>query len=295
MFLFSGSNPNAKTIVENSPFPDFIYAGSSTVDMLISHNTGKQIPSFMFNFINGVYINANSPNQMAIKSPLWFVAKIMSNENIHADNGYIFINSHYIGKPDPKYAKYLKYTDAIIYSKKYVASLKPQGNKTTIELVLDNPNETVIDMLSGLKSIGGIKVLHTNVENKEGGVVVATMLLDAPLDKLINSGFDIDYVPIKVSVNGWNQIDPYTYAKGYDKIYIEVLPVNKETMEKIILKNTHIQNTKEINSYNGWTVEEGYTSLGKVYICYKELDYGTVCVITNNLNNLNDVVISEPK
>jgi len=45
-------------------------------------------------------------------------------------------------------------------------------------------------------------------------------------------------------------------------------------------------------NYQGWYVEEYQNNSKKLYICTKELEYGTVCVVTNNLENLKDVEIS---
>jgi hypothetical protein len=297
LFLFSGGNSDANTIVENSPYPEFIYAGSSAVSLIVSHNSGKDIPSFLFNFIDGVYTNAEHPEQMAIKTPIWFVAKLMSNENMNAEDGYIFVNSHYVGKPDTIYAKYITYTDAIIYSNEYIMGMKLYDDYTDVEMIIPNSADDVDTlMLSGLKSIGGIKVIQSNIENREGNVVVVNMRLDAPLEQILNYGFNMDYVPIEVSVDGWDRKDQYTYTRGrYDKLYVQVLPVNEETMKKIIKKQMGMQNLKEMSSYNGWDVEEYTSTLGNGYICCKELEYGTVCVITNNLIYLNDVSISELK
>jgi len=295
LFLFSGGNSDAKSIVENSPYPEFIYAGNSVVSIIVSQNSGKNIPSFLFNMIDGIYTNAESPNQMAIKTPLWFVAKLMSNENMKAEDGYIFINSKYIGKPDPKYAKYLTYTDAIIYTKEYVMSMKPYNNYTDVEMVIINPNKENIELFNGLKSIGDIKVIKSSVENKDNNITIVNMKLNAPLSNIMNHGFDMNYTPIMVSVNGWNKKDQYTYTKEYHTLYVQVLPVNKETMVNMVKKQMGIQNTKKTNPYNGWDVEEYTSTFGKGYICCKELDYGTVCVITNNIANLDDVNISELK
>jgi hypothetical protein len=294
LFIFGGGH-SASSIVENSPYPEFIYAGDAVVSLVVNHNSensGKNIPSFLFNFIDGVYVDAENPNQMAIKTPLWFLAKLFSNDNIHAEDGYIFINSHYVGKPDLKYVNYLTYTDAIIYSKEYIMSMKSDDNFTDVELVMPNVNESTVEMIKGLKSIGGIKVLQSNVSVDNNGVLVANMKLDAPLITVISANFDMNYVPIEVSVSGWTQKDQYTYTKGYNKLYVQVLPVDKNTMLEIIKKQMGIQNSKEINPRNGWYVEEYTSNYGKGYICCKEFGYGTVCVITSDLSNLDDVSIS---
>ncbi|MBW9223857.1 hypothetical protein KKP90_04695 [Methanothermococcus sp. SCGC AD-155-E23] len=44
-------------------------------------------------------------------------------------------------------------------------------------------------------------------------------------------------------------------------------------------------------NYQGWYVEEYQNNSKKLYICTKELEHGTVCVVTNNLENLKDVEI----
>ena len=306
-FLFKGGNnaPDANTIVENSPYPEFIYAGSSAVAHIISRNSGKDIPSYLFIFIDGVYINAQSQEQVAIKTPLWLVAKLMDDKSLSAEDGYIFINSHYIGKPKTKFAKYLTYTDVVAYSNGYLIGMrlydshtgaKLYNDYTDVELVMPKLDNVNIEMFNGLKSIGGIKVIQSSVENKGNNIAVVNMRLNAPLEYIINNGLNPTYVPIKVSVNGWYKKDQNTYTRGrYDTLYVQVLPVNKETMKKIIKKQTGMQNLKEMNPYNGWDIEEYSSTLGNEYICYKELEYGTVCVITNNLIYLNDVSISELK
>ena len=306
-FLFKGGNnaPDANTIVENSPYPEFIYAGSSAVAHIISRNSGKDIPSYLFIFIDGVYINAQSQEQVAIKTPLWLVAKLMDDKSLSAEDGYIFINSHYIGKPKTKFAKYLTYTDVVAYSNGYLIGMRLYDNHTgaklyndytDVELVMPKLDNVNIEMFNGLKSIGGIKVIQSKVKYDDNQIIVVNMKLNAPLEYILNNKLDINYMPISVSVNGWYKKDQYTYTRGrYDTLYVQVLPVNKKIMREIVKDQMGMQSSGVMESYNGWDVEKWTSTLGNSYICYKELEYGTVCVITNKLEYLNDISISETK
>jgi hypothetical protein len=66
-------------------------------------------------------------------------------------------------------------------------------------------------------------------------------------------------------------------------------------MREIVKDQMGMQSSGVMESYNGWDVEKWTSTLGNSYICYKELEYGTVCVITNKLEYLNDISISETK
>ncbi|AEH07038.1 hypothetical protein [Methanothermococcus okinawensis] len=285
-------------IVDNSPYPEFIYADNSIVPKIIAHNTGKNIPSFLFYFIDGVYSNLNNPNEVAIKTPLWFFGKLfMSGNNLNPENGYIFINSKYVGKPNDKWVNYLTPSDVIIYSNESAICARAHDKYTDINIIMYN-NESIKQLISGLKSIDGIKVISSNAETKDN-VLIGKLKLDANIYELMNMGnFDLYYVPIDVKVNGWNKKDQNTYSKGNEIISIYKLPVNKETIKNIIdeqLKNQNLKKVKE-SSYNGWdVVEYSYKNIGRQYACYKELEYGSVCVITDKIENLDDISISENK
>ena len=105
-------------------------------------------------------------------------------------DGYIFINSHYVGKPDTIYAKYLTYTDAIIYSNEYIMGMKLHDDYTDVEMVIPNSTDDVDTiMLSGLKSIGGIKVIQSSVEMVE------------------SVDFEVDYILGKIKILSTGSID----------------------------------------------------------------------------------------
>lgn len=284
-------------IVDNSPYPEFVYVDNSIVSEVISQNSGKNIPSFFFYFIDGVYLNPNNPNEIAIKTPLWFIGKLFKSDEINPENGYIFLNSKYVGKPDNKWVDYITPSDVIIYTNETAICARTYDKYTDVDIIMYN-NETLKQLIGGLKSINGIKVIKSSAETKNN-MLIGKLRLDANIDKFMNMNeFNPNYVPIKVEVNGWNKKDQNTYTKGYDTIILYKLPVDKETIKNIVKEQTKNQNLKKLkdSSYNGWDVEEySYNNIGSQYICCKEFEYGSVCVITNKLKNLDDIIISETK
>jgi hypothetical protein len=298
-----GSSMGVSQVVDNSPYPEFIYVDKDVMSMVISEKADKEIPSFAFAFIDGAYINKNDKQQIAIKTPLWMVAGLYSKEGISAEEGYIFMNSQYIGKPDPKFKDLLPdYNDVVVYVKEGAICVKVDQEYTLIGAVVEDNSipteykESILGMLNGLKSIGNKKVMSSQFIKKDGLIIGNITMEPITVDDITNINYDINYVPIEVKVDGWNRKDQNTYTKGYNYMIVYKLPVNKEAIKNIIekqqLKEQNIKKLKD-TTYNDWDVGVYRNNFGKIYICSKELEYGSVCIITNDLKNLDDVEVFE--
>jgi hypothetical protein len=294
---------SVKEVVDNSPYAHFVYLSKDAIDEFIKENPDiikeKGIPedllSFLTSSITGIYINKDDQNQMAIKTPLWMLGKLYQNENIVSDDGYILINTKTIDKPNPKFRDYLpNYNDIVIYDEDMAISIKID-TYTYIGLVTTKKDEYSKKILKGLKSIGKIKVIDTSVIEKDGYIIANITCEPISLDinhLKENMNFNLK-PPIDVEVVGWEKTNENEYKKGLHFIKVYVFPVNEETMKELISE----QITNEMGSiekikdskYKDWNIEEYTKNNIKLYVGYKEVEYGTVCIVTDSLNNLDDV------
>jgi len=314
------------TVVDNSPYPEFIYIDKDILPEIVEIHLNRDIPSFLFYFIDGVYIDGQSGG-VAVKTPLWFIVKLLKMlnlfseelKNIYPENGFLFIDSTYKGAPEKDYReKYLvkDYDDLIVYLNDSVLCAKFDKNNTTYFVMAvdrervsynDEDDETLVKLINGLKSINGLKIKRSHGKI-EGNMVVIDVVLEAgisDIEKLKN--IDLTYVPITVKVKGdWIREGENKYVRNLDYMMIYATPLNRDTTLSII-NNRELNKELNINlkekskeyEHNGWYVEEylytyrGFTT--KTYVCTKELEYGTVCVITNKLENLEDIQVYENK
>ncbi|HIP17519.1 MAG TPA: hypothetical protein EYG76_04395 [Methanothermococcus okinawensis] len=329
MLLFSIGPVSAESsfskVIEDSPYPEFIYIDNRILPEISKEYINENIPSFLYFFIDGIYIDGHLGG-VAIKTPLWQIVGLAKSlnlfskelENIHPENGFLFINSKYKGAPqgEDSRRKYIiqDYDDLIVYLNGTILCAKFENNNITYLNMITSKDEipyegnidekTIVELINGLKSIDGIKVKKSNAKI-EGDIIVINMVLEASISdikKLTN--INLNYVPIKVKVKGdWikENNDEDKYIRDSDYI-IYTLPFNKDATLTMINSMVDLDIiSKKVGEYNhqGWYVEEyqytygGYTI--KQYICIKELEYGTVCVITNKLENLNDIEIYEEK
>ncbi|WP_292459653.1 hypothetical protein [Methanothermococcus sp.] len=297
IMVCSANAEEVAKIVDNSPYPNFIYTDNSMVSKITSKNSEENIPSFFFYFINGVYINLENTEEIAIKTPLWFLGILFKSNNINPENGYIFINSKYIKKPDNKWVKYIAPSNVILYSNKSAVCMNAYDKYIGMKIVTYKSDD-LKELIAGLKSINGIKVINSSAETKNN-ILIGNLKLKTNISKIMDlTKFDLYYVPLHVEVKGWNKKDQNTYTDGYNIMQIYKLPINKEAMKHIIcnkLKNQSMELVDETH-YNGWDVEEYRykdSIVGEQYVCFKEFEYGSICAITQNLENLNDITISE--
>ncbi|AEF95846.1 hypothetical protein [Methanotorris igneus] len=293
---------SVKEVVNNSPYTHFVYLSKDAINEFIKENPNiikeKGIPedllSIITSFMTGIYINKDDQSQIAIKTPLWMLGKLYQNENIIASNGYILINTKTINKPNPKFRDYLpNYNDIVSYDEDRAMSIKIDAY-THIGLVTKK-DEYLKKILKGLKSIGKIKVINTSVIEKDGYIIANITCEPISLDiNYLKENINLDLKPpITVNVVGWEKINENEYKKGLHFIKVYILPVNKETMKELINEQItnemgNIEKVKD-SKYKDWNIEEYMKNNIKTYIGYKEVEYGTVCIITDSLNNLDDV------
>ena len=316
-------NSKEPPVVDNSPYPEFIYIDNKILPEVSKIYIDENIPSFLFYPIDGIYIDGEDSGGMAVKTPLWYVVKLFKVlnlfseelESIHPENGFLFINSEYKGTPKKDHrGKYIvkDYDDLIVYLNDSTLCAKFDGNnrayfiiavsKDRIPYKENEDEESVVDLINGLKSINGIKVNRSKAKI-EGDMVVIDMVLEAgvsDIEKLMD--LNLSYVPITVKVRGdWIREDEDRYSRDSDYIIIYTPPLDRKTTLNMLKKREEldINLKKKIREYHyqGWYIEEYQnTSEGgikKQYICTKELEYGTVCVVTNRLENLEDIEIYE--
>ncbi|EHP84984.1 hypothetical protein [Methanotorris formicicus] len=295
---------SVKEVVDNSPYAHFVYLSKDAVNEFIKENPDlikdteipKDLLSIITSFMTGIYINKDNQNQIAIKTPLWILGKIYQNENIIADNGYILINTKSITKPNPKFRDYLpNYNDIVFYDKDMAMSIKIDTN-THIGLVTER-NENLKKILKGLKSIGKIKVINTSVTEKDGYIIADITCEPIPLNiNYIRENMNLNLKPpITVEVSGWEKVSENEYKKDPHFIKVYIFPVNEETMKELINEqiSDEMSNLKKVKDlkYKDWNIEEYMKDNIGIYIGYKEVEYGTVCIITDSLGNLDDVEI----
>ncbi|MBW9221398.1 hypothetical protein KKP91_04300 [Methanothermococcus sp. SCGC AD-155-M21] len=327
--LINAEEPSNTIVVDNSPYPEFIYIDNEILPEVSKIYINEDIPSFLFYFIEGIYLDGQDSGGVAIKTPLWYIVKLVKIlnlfseelENIHPENGFLFINSKYKGAPeeDDKGKKYIiqDYDDLIVYLNDTILCAKFHSNNTAyfnmaiskdkISYEEDEDERTIVELINGLKSINGIKVKKSNAKI-EGDIVVIDMVLDANASDIVKlTNLNLNYVPIKVKVKGdWikENDEEDKYIRNSDYMIIYTPPLNKDATLTMIndRENISINLKEKVREYNhqGWYVEEyqyNYKEhvIKKQYICIKELEYGTVCIITNKLENLKDVEIYEEK
>ncbi|HIQ38871.1 MAG TPA: hypothetical protein EYH53_02555 [Methanothermococcus okinawensis] len=186
-------------IVEDSPYPEFIYIDKKLLPKILK-NYGVDIPPFLFFFVDGIYINIENPEEKAVRTPIWFLVKIVKflnllDENINPEEGFIFINSKYVGKPEYYINMEVSPGDIVIYSKEFVKSIKFEGEDTayvSIVVKKEGLTDTMRDeyiirkMIENIDNIKGVKVRESNVQ-VEGELVFIDMIMDAnisDIDKL---------------------------------------------------------------------------------------------------------------
>lgn len=194
------------SIVENSPYPEFIYIDKNILPEVVK-TSGVHVPSFLFFFVDGVYINLENPEEKAIKTPMWYLLKIVKSLNlldeleyINPENGFVFINSRYVGKPVYYTSMEVPPGDILVYSKDLVKSIRFEGENTAyVNIVIKKEElpDTLRDehMLkrmieNKIENIKDVKVREFNVQI-QGDLILINMEMEAnilDIDKLTSIG-----------------------------------------------------------------------------------------------------------
>ncbi|MBP2143509.1 hypothetical protein J2127_000664 [Methanococcus voltae] len=173
---FFGPEKSTKSIVENSPYSEFLYVDKEVATDFINDSMNISISPSMLFFVDSVYINldnstiedsnitedksdtninssnngsnsSNSENktEVAIKTPLWFLGYLFAGDDISIENGYIFINSKHFGKPDFNYS-YEEYNglmegNIVVYSKEKLIILDSDDKYNYMQMVFKNTDD----------------------------------------------------------------------------------------------------------------------------------------------------------
>ncbi|MBP2201471.1 hypothetical protein J3E07_000883 [Methanococcus voltae] len=170
---FFGPEKSTKSIVDNSPYPEFLYVDKEVATDFINDSMNISISPSMLFFVDSVYINldnstiedssmmenndnnnindsnnnTNSENktEIAVKTPLWFVGYLFAGDDISIENGYIFINSKHFGKPDFNYS-YEEYNglmegNIVVYSEETLIILNSDEKYNYMQMVFKNTND----------------------------------------------------------------------------------------------------------------------------------------------------------
>ena len=187
------------SVVDNSPYPEFMYVNNKILAGLSKTYINESIPSFLYPFIEGIYLDGEDPGGMAVKTPFWWIVmffqvlNLLPDEDIHAERGFIFIHSHYKGSPKRDFReKYLipGYEDLVIYLNDSVLCAKfERDNRAYFHIAVSKDrisqieeDEMLTKIIEGLKSIKGIKVIRSRAE--VGDLVVIDIVLNAGVEDL---------------------------------------------------------------------------------------------------------------
>ncbi|MBW9224080.1 hypothetical protein KKP90_05870, partial [Methanothermococcus sp. SCGC AD-155-E23] len=272
---------HSSSVVDNSPYPEFMYVNNKVLAGLTKTYINGSIPSFLLPFVEGVYLDGEDPGEMAVKTPLWWVAiflkvlNLLPDEDIHAERGFIFIHSHYKGAPKRDFReKYLipGYEDLVIYLNDSVLCAKfERDNRAYFHIAVSKDRIPYIEreIIEGLKSVDGIKVIRSRVE-VEGDLVVMDIVLNAGVEDLgkLMTDLNLSYVPITVKVKGnWTREED-RYFKGSDYLLIYTPPLDRDATLTMIKRRLEIVKERSgMYNYQGWYVEEYQNNSKKLYIC----------------------------
>ncbi|MBM7409266.1 hypothetical protein [Methanococcus maripaludis] len=193
--LFSGCIGNdysSVEIVENSPYPEFIYVNKDMLKVVTNKTSEHQTPDYFFVIFNGAYIDKNNYSKIAVKTPLWRFGSLFADENIKTKNGMIFLNSDYVQKPDLKYNKPLNYNDVIVYNKNYGIFIEIGEEHNYAELITENLNENRY-LMENIGDIAGKNIINrTIIENDD--LLLGTYVLEngIPVGDINNSLFKMN-------------------------------------------------------------------------------------------------------
>jgi hypothetical protein len=193
--LFSGCIGNdysSVEIVENSPYPEFIYLNKDMLKVITNKTSEHQTPDYFFVIFNGAYIDKNNYSKIAVKTPLWRFGSLFADENIKTKNGMIFLNSDYVQKPDLKYNKPLNYNDVIVYNKNYGIFIEIGEEYNYVELITENLNENRYFMENIDDIVGKNIINRTIIENED--LLLGTYVLEngIPVGDINNSLFKMN-------------------------------------------------------------------------------------------------------
>uniref|UniRef100_A9AA85 Uncharacterized protein n=1 Tax=Methanococcus maripaludis (strain C6 / ATCC BAA-1332) TaxID=444158 RepID=A9AA85_METM6 len=193
--LFSGCIGNdysSVEIVENSPYPEFIYLNKDMIKMVVNKTSEKPVSDYFFIIFDGAYIDKNNYSKLAVRTPLWRFGSIFVNDDIKAKNGLIFLNSDFVGTPDLKYNMPLNYNDIIVYNKNYGIFIEIGHEYTSAEIIAENLSRNKYFM-EHTNDIAGKNIINRTIIEKDD-ILIGTYVLESgiPIGDINNSLFKMD-------------------------------------------------------------------------------------------------------
>ncbi|MBA2861194.1 hypothetical protein [Methanococcus maripaludis] len=192
--LFSGCIGNdysSVEIVENSPYPEFIYVNNDMLKIIVNNISEKQISDHFFVILDGAYINKNNYSKLAVRTPLWRFGGLFVNENTKSGNGLIFLNSNFVGTPDLKYNIPLNYNDIIIYDENYGIFIEIGKEYSSAEIIAENFPENKYFM-EYTNDIASKNIINRTIIEKED-ILIGIYVLEGgiPITNLNNGVFNM--------------------------------------------------------------------------------------------------------
>jgi len=193
--LFSGcigDDYSSVEIVENSPYPEFIYLNKDMLKIVANKTAEDPVSDYFFVIFNGAYIDKNNYSKLAVKTPLWRFGSLFVNDNIKTKNGLIFLNSDYVGAPDLKYNTPLNYNDIIVYNKNYGIFIEIGEEYTSAEIIAENLPENK-HFMENTEDIAGKNIINREIIEKDD-ILIGTYILESgiPIGDMNNSVFDMN-------------------------------------------------------------------------------------------------------
>nr|WP_048058438.1 hypothetical protein [Methanococcus maripaludis] len=196
--LFSGCIGNdysSVELVENSPYPEFIYLNKDMLKIVANKTSEEPVSDYFFVIFDGTYIDKNNYSKLAVKTPLWRFGSLFVNNDIKTKNGLILLNSDYVGSPDLKYNTPLNYNDIIIYNKNYGIFIEIGQEYTSAEIITENLPVNKYFM-ENIKNISGKYIINREIIEKED-ILIGNYVLEGgiPIGDMNNSVFDMNITP----------------------------------------------------------------------------------------------------
>ncbi|WP_459201087.1 hypothetical protein [Methanococcus sp. CF] len=193
--LFSGCIGNdysSVEIVENSPYPEFIYVNKDMLKIAVNKTSEHKTPDYFFIILDGAYLDKNNYSKVAIRTPFWRFGSLFVNDDIKTKNGMIFLNSDYVQKPDLKFNKPLNYNDIIVYNENYGLFIEIGNTYNYAEIITDYSSENKYFM-ENTNNIAGKNIINRTIIEKDS-LLLGTYVLESgiPIGELNNSAFNIN-------------------------------------------------------------------------------------------------------
>lgn len=144
-----------------------MYLDNDALKMLLNETSGKEVSDNFFMIFDGAYVNQNNSGEIAIKTNFWFFGKIFENENIKANNGFLFLNSDYVKNPEFKFSYPVENNDIIYHYKNTTILFEINDDISHVSIFTNNTEENKYFM-ENIESIGQKKVINQTVTVTNG-------------------------------------------------------------------------------------------------------------------------------